>query len=273
MLQEGATKSRARKTAKQSSLLCGKIYYEIGDRLTPSHSRTKAGVRLRYYVSHRLIKNSGSPNRDGWRLPAIELETKVTSVIVKRFNSTSFIGTLIPDATAAEIAKAKAKIDAIGNEARVWLDFIDRIDLKAGELSIRLDQNQIAMFFKRDSDGLKQDALNIKAPFQIRKRGVETKLIFADAPSPRDETLIKNIAKAHHWFEQIKAGKTFSQIAASDKTSKRRIQQMIELAFLAPDIIRDVMDGAQPFGFTSDWCLRHAIPVNWAEQRALIATL
>ena len=115
--------------------------------------------------------------------------------------------------------------------------------------------------------------INIKAPFQIRKRGVETKLIFADAPSSRDEVLIKNIAKAHHWFEQIKSGKTFSQIASSDQTSKRRIQQMIDLAFLAPDIIRDVMDGTQPFGFTSDWCLRHAISVNWDEQRATIATL
>ena len=273
MLQEGASKSRARKTAKQSSLLCGKIYDETGDRLTPSHSRTNAGVRLRYYVSHRLIKNSGSPDKDGWRLPAVELETKVASVIAKRFNSPSFIGTLFPNATAAEIADAKAKIDASGGRSTSWLELIERIDLKVGELNIFIDQKKIATFFERDSDEQVQGPLTIKAPFQIRKRGVETKLIFADAPSARDETLIKNIAKAHLWFEQIKSGKTFSQIAASDQTSKRRIQQMIDLAFLAPDIIRDVMDGTQPFGFTSDWCLRHAMPVNWAEQRALIATL
>jgi hypothetical protein len=47
-LQDGAAKGRARKTAKQRSLLCGKIFDEVGDRLTPSHSKTKAGVRLRY---------------------------------------------------------------------------------------------------------------------------------------------------------------------------------------------------------------------------------
>ena len=66
-MQEGANKIRERKTAKQRSLLCGKIYDETGDRLTPSHSKTRACVRLRYYVSHRLIKNSGAASKDGWR--------------------------------------------------------------------------------------------------------------------------------------------------------------------------------------------------------------
>ena len=206
-------------------------------------------------------------------MPAVELETKVASVIAKHLTTPSFIGSLFQNATAAEIADAKAKIDAIAGRLTSWLELIKRIDLKVGALTICLDQKKIATFFERDSDEQLQAPLTIKAPFQIRKRGVETKLIFADVPSQRDETLIKNIAKTHLWFEQIKSGKTFSQIAASDQTSKRRIQQMIDLAFLAPDIIRDVLEGTQPFGFTSDWCLHHSIPTNWDEQRALIATL
>lgn len=48
---------------------------------------------------------------------------------------------------------------------------------------------------------------------------------------------------------------------------------MIDLAFLAPDIIRDVLDGKQPVGFTSEWLLRHDLPSDWQDQRALIATL
>lgn len=273
MLQDGASKNRARKTAKQSSLLCGKIYDETGDRLTPSHSKTKAGTRLRYYVSHRLIKNSGAKNKDGWRLPAAELESKVAHVIAKHLKAPSFIGSLFPDATAAEIADAKSKIDSIGDRPTSWLDIINRIDLKVGELSICLDHEQISKLLDCHLDDQIQNLLALKASFQIRKRGVETKLIFADAPSARDETLIKNIAKAHHWFQQIKAGKTFSQIAANDQTSKRRIQQIIELAFLAPDIIRDVLEGTQPLGLTSDWCKHHSLPVSWTEQRTLIATL
>ncbi|WP_293441678.1 hypothetical protein [Planktotalea sp.] len=48
---------------------------------------------------------------------------------------------------------------------------------------------------------------------------------------------------------------------------------MINLAFLAPDIVRDVLEGTQPFGFTSDWCKHHSLPVSWTEQPTLIAAL
>lgn len=56
-------------------------------------------------------------------------------------------------------------------------------------------------------------------------------------------------------------------------TSKRRMQQMIGQAFLAPDIIRDVFDGKQPLGLTSDWCLRHTLPSDWSDQREPLRTL
>ena len=104
-------KAGSARPRSKASLLCGKIFDETGDRLTPSHSKTKAGTRLRYYVSHRLIKNSGATNKDGWRLPAAELESKVAHVIAKHLKAPSFFGSLFPDATAAEIADAKLKID------------------------------------------------------------------------------------------------------------------------------------------------------------------
>ena len=74
---------------------------------------------------------------------------------------------------------------------------------------------------------------------------------------------------------QIRAARTQLNrgIAAAEGTSKRRVQQMIDLAFLAPDIVRDVLDGKQPIGFTSDWCLRHEIPSDWSKQRAIVASL
>ena len=109
--------------------------------------------------------------------------------------------------------------------------------------------------------------------FQLRKRGVETKLILGEASGGLDQTLIQKIAKAHRWFEQIRAGKTLSQIAKAEGTSNGRLYQLINLAFLAPDIIRDVLDGKQPLGLTSDWCVRHTLLSNWQDQRALIANL
>lgn len=71
----------------------------------------------------------------------------------------------------------------------------------------------------------------------------------------------------------IKSGRTFDEMAAIETTSKRRIQQVIEWALLAPDIVRMIVEGRQPVGLTSNWLLRHALPVDWNEQRQLITTL
>ena len=117
------------------------------------------------------------------------------------------------------------------------------------------------------------DALIITAPFQLRKRGVETKLIFADDQAHRDEVLIRNIAKAHHWYQQIKSGKTLSEIARASGTSNHRIQQLIELAFLAPNIVNDILAGKQPTGFTSHWFVKHGLPIDWQEQCGQLANL
>ena len=47
----------------------------------------------------------------------------------------------------------------------------------------------------------------------------------------------------------------------------------LPLAFLAPDITRDILAGKQPIGLTSTWIMTHRLPISWDDQRALIATL
>ncbi len=74
ILQEGARRPRRKSARFTSSPLSGKLFDETGDRLTPSHTKTRSGTRLRYYVSHRLIARSGEAGLDGWRLPAKEVE-------------------------------------------------------------------------------------------------------------------------------------------------------------------------------------------------------
>jgi len=98
------------------------------------------------------------------------------------------------------------------------------------------------------------------------------KLIIEDAVSI-DKTLLANIANANHWYKRIKEGATFDELHKETGTSKRRIQQMMHLAFLAPDIVRQITLGTQPLGLTSDWLLRHAIPTDWDAQRERIANL
>ncbi|MGN6464802.1 MAG: recombinase family protein, partial [Rhizobiaceae bacterium] len=75
LLAEQAPRSRGVPVQRDIHLLNGRLFDERGDRLSPIHA-TKAGKRYRYYVSNRL-KKAGSERRDGWRLPAAEIEATV----------------------------------------------------------------------------------------------------------------------------------------------------------------------------------------------------
>lgn len=275
LLQARAARNRDKTLARHKSLLCGKVFDETGDRLTPSHSKTKQGVRLRYYISHRLIAQTGQAHRDAWRLPAEEFETKTANLVQSMLADKIFAARIVPGASADAIGRRAATLTATAadDDRASLLALVDRIDIAPGAMELRLDPRSVADLLRTDPDDIDNASLNRSFPFQLRKRGVETRIVLSDAAPETDDTLIRNFAMAHVWFERIKAGETFSDIAATEDASKRRIQQLVALAFLTPDIVRDVLDGNQPLGFTSEWCLRHDLPSDWTEQRQLLATL
>jgi hypothetical protein len=274
-LQDRAARHRGRASAKRQSLLCGKLYDETGDRLTPSHAKSRKGTRLRYYISHRLVARSGKTHPDAWRLPAKELEERAAACVRKTVSQPGFIISILVGSDAVGLAKASEANAAstIDQDTGNLLALIDRIDIAPGCLTLAIDPTALADRLSIPCDAINQERLVSSHPFQLRKRGVETKIMMTDQPPVRDETLIRNVAQSQLWFERLKAGETFAQIAAADGTSKRRVQQMIDLAFLAPDIIRDVLEGKQSVGFTSDWCKVHSLPADWSEQRTILATL
>ena len=245
-----------------------------GDRLTPSHTKTRAGKRLRYYVSHRLIRNSGEKSLSGWRLPAPALENTVAHLVRRHLETPSFAASLMPDACAAELQhctdRQKALMDQEANpHAATLLHLAGRVDLAPGQITLTLDAAALADLLETTPDRFSPAALTGTTAFQHRKRGVETRLILAGEPGAQDKVLLRNIAKAQQWWQEIKAGRSFDEIAATAGTSKRRVQQVIGLAFLAPDVVR----GQQPVGFTSRWYLRHDLPSDWGQQRQLIRAL
>jgi hypothetical protein len=208
-------------------------------------------------------------------LPAEELEARAEAIVCDLLSDVTLAGRLVARPDTDEIARLHSALAALTSAAERadLLEMVDRIDISPGTLSLLLDATALGRHLSIDADRIDISELMKSVTFQLRKRGVETKLILADAPVGRDDTLIRNIARAHQWFNEIKAGRSFDEIAKAEGTSRRRVQQMIDLAFLAPDIVRDVLDGKQPLGFTSDWCKTHAFPSDWDAQRRMIAAL
>ena len=257
--------------ANQSSLLIGKLFDEVGDRLTPSHSK-KNGKRLRYYISHRLMKRAGEQDITGWRLPAQPLEDQITKAVTQYIKEHA-ASKLLNTPSAERIHKVLAMTDKIQSRPEAIVLLIKWINIAPGHIEIILSVPQLVTLFGMTKADINTEALTIKLAFQTRKRGVETKLIIGHVAAETDSTLIRNLATAHKWLGMIKAGQSLDAIAKQDNTSRRRIQQIIAFAFLAPDIVQMILDGRQPIGLTSEWVLRHKLPNVWSDQRALIATL
>ena len=242
-------------------------------RPTPTHSKTSSGKRLRYYVSRRLIRGSGDKQQTGWRLPAPDLEDLVAGKVRDRLEDASRIATttgthLLAPSTAA----STTAVEATHNDQSI-LDLVHRVDLEQGRITIALDASKVSAAVGNDIDAADAELLSIRAPFRQRRRGVELKLIVDNPSSHRDDTLIRNVTLAHAWFGELRGGASYADIAERAGTSKRRIMQVVDLAFLAPDLTTEILDGAQPASLTSDLLIKRGVPSDWTEQRRLFDSL
>ncbi|MDU8912479.1 hypothetical protein [Aestuariicoccus sp. MJ-SS9] len=107
----------------------------------------------------------------------------------------------------------------------------------------------------------------------MQRRGVEARIILGAAVPKVDPVLAKNILTAQKWYAAIKAGASFGDLAVRGKTTSSRIQQVIGLAFLAPDVLDQVAAGSQPISFTTEWLKRRQLPQRWNEKARIFHDL
>ena len=115
----------------------------------------------------------------------------------------------------------------------------------------------------------------IARAFQLKRCGNGKKLIIEhikDDDRPRaDPSLVKAIARAHAWFENLKTGLSYNEIASRSGIDERVVAQTIRLAFLAPDITKAILAGNEPSGLTSQKLVRISrLPSDWNAQRDVL---
>ena len=270
-LQGGAERMRGTKQQGVRSPLAGKLFDETGDRLTPSHS-WKNGKRLPYYISRRLITDRSRQHPDAWRLPAHQVEDLLLGLVRQHFARPNTAALIVQEVSAAELPGIRERLNG-RKEDPECLALIARADLCPGSLKLRLDLPALAQLTGCHPDRVNPDRLTIEAPFRIRRRGVELKWHLADAPPEVDQTLIRNIGKARRWLAMIIDGKTFAEIAQAEGTSKRRVQDIVDLAMLAPELLDAIAKGEQPEGLTSGYLVKTSFPAIWSEQHQQFAAL
>ena len=147
---------------------------------------------------------------------------------------------------------------------------IYRVELKADgfKLSLRLPLSE-----KGHSDALKLKQL---VPLRMKKRGVELRLIVGNKPSAAkvDTVLLKAIARANRWLDSLVSHEfeSLKAIATSEGVTYRFVGKIIRLAFLAPEIVETIAQGAQPPELTVELLTKRIhLPLDWNDQKRLLS--
>jgi site-specific DNA recombinase len=108
--------------------------------------------------------------------------------------------------------------------------------------------------------------MTFEYPFQLRRRGVETRLI-SGSPEPRpDPVLQQNLTRAHRWAKALRGGQSLTELAKSEGCSESSLRSRLSLAFLAPSIQRAIIDGTIASEWTTDRLLRQNLPADRSQQ-------
>ena len=276
--RDQAARCRTRATKAGPSPLAGKLFDEDGECLYVAGA-AKGERRYRYYVSRGLVTGSADKVRNGWRLSSPEIERTVAVAARRLLNDHAAIS-----ASACNLGVGAGDIPAVLEAAGEWSrrlqseadsaaalsGLVDKVNLKPGgiELSINLP-------LPVDGTNGVAAMLPITQFFEMRmkRRGVEMRLIIggADAPPRKpDAALLKAIAQAHQWFEELISARAMSlaAIASREGVTDRYVARLIRLAFLAPKIVEAIAER----GELADMKLTPHVdlPLDWTIQKRVV---
>lgn len=224
--------------------------------MSPTASRGKAGKLHRYYVSKAILTGQSDQAGTLPRIPAKAIEDLVADRLALLIVSEEF-----------SWARARPLIKRI----------IVRIDAIVIELA---DEATTASLAERlpSGDQLGTDARAIIVPARLGRRGGTMRLLdptgrrVVDRPEP-DPALVSALAKGWRWRGQLMRGEypTSTALAQAEGIAQTSLHRFVRLAYLAPDLQREILDGRQRPGLTLDQLCRADLPLEWSAQRRLFS--
>ena len=283
-LSAKAPRGRSGGNSTHHSLLTGLIRDETGDRLTPTHAN-KNGRRYRYYVSHRLLQAGAASG--GWRLPAREVESLVLQTMTEFLKDGQRVFEALgceevrPDSLRnmldrAAVAAVEMRHGSAERQRQLLRSLLQQVVLHGDSIRFEVKQLGLAkLLVDPDLSNAPEGLFAFEIPVQVRRRGVEAKLIIAGTqgrPPVPDGGLIAVITDAHRWIEELASGtaRSVRDLARRHGRDAGEVSRTLPLAFLAPDLIETIVDGRQPIELTPRRLKRlGTVPPRWEEQRRL----
>ena len=288
----GTRRKRARE--QSSSLLTGLMEDGEGNRFTPSFT-IKRGRRYRYYVSQTVIQNPGSQQLGPTRLPAHEIESRVTERIQAFLRSDAQVFDELsataesPDVLHQLVAGAKklaARLSSLPADGLrdLLTCILQRVIVQENNIQVTIRKSDLREVLEHGDQIIAASLVRLRKPTEPaellclaieakRKRyGGEIHIVVppnSSAPvrHPRP-ALIKAVARGHAWYEKILDRKVADMRSLARETglTPHYVRNVFACAFLAPDIVEAILEGHQPLMLKFEHLCKH-IPLSWSEQR------
>jgi hypothetical protein len=123
-----------------------------------------------------------------------------------------------------------------------------------------------------DDNDLSEHIVALKLPVIIKRRGNEVRLVLHSGHAPRtpDGSLVSLVAKAHLYLNQLTSipGATVADVAGTFGVHRADVGRLLPLAFAAPKLLDQVLNGTQPSELSARILTRAELPHLWEEQEA-----
>jgi len=202
--------------------------------MSPTYSVGKQGRRYPYYVSQALLQNEKERAGSIARVPAEEIERLVGNAL----------GASKGEASTAEALRKRLERVTVSND-RVEIISIGDIDTNGDEAP-------------------EHRTIVVQAKLAHRNRA----RVLDDGSSGPNPVLIRALGRAHEWRGWMERGEAMSYRAIAKKAGVNPgyVQTILPLAFLAPALTRELLDGRRQLHGPLMVRMREGIPAAWSQQ-------
>jgi DNA invertase Pin-like site-specific DNA recombinase len=209
--------------------LAGHLFDDRGNAMSPSYTNHRSGRRYAYYISQALLQNNKERAGAVPRVRAEEIERVVSHALT-------------------------------GGHERRWDELLPLL----GRVVVHRDRVEVLK-----AAAAEDEEATVAIPISLGRR-CRAKIL-DDGTAGADSTIVRALARAHEWRDWLQQGQVHSyrDIALKAEVDTGYVQTVLPLAFLEPQLTRELLDGRrQVHGGLMEF-LRRGIPLDWQQQRAL----
>ena len=247
---------------------------------TPARRRRAAAAAIA--TTSRKTFTLVSRKAPGMRIPALELEQVVVSLVVKMLEnpiaasecnaSLSAIVTqgAVPRSQKLAITLRSRRID---HHRPLVRSLVRQVIVGETSLTIHVDWAVLCSTLKIIPDAADEELITLETTARLTRSGRVLRMIQADntlIKAAHDLTLIRLIVKARDWWQRLQQerGLTVSAIAEQEGVSHPYVTRILRLAFLSPRVVQAII-GCRQLVWMDGGALSAtgAIALNWEVQK------